>query len=40
MSFLYHRNTKKVINAVWAVVAVIVSIGMILFFAPGIVGLL
>jgi hypothetical protein len=36
MSFLYHRKTKKVINAVWAVVAVLVIIGMVLFFAPGL----
>ena len=36
MSFLFHKKTKKVINIVWGVVAVIVIIGMVAFFAPGI----
>ncbi len=40
MSFLYDKRTKKFINAVWAVVAVLVIIGMVLFFAPGITELL
>lgn len=36
MSFLFHRKTKKVIQTVWAVVAVLVSISMVVFFAPGL----
>jgi hypothetical protein len=40
MSFLFHKKTKKVINIVWGVVAIIVTLGMVLFFAPGIVNLL
>ena len=40
MSFLFHKRTKKVINIVWSVVAVIIILSMILFFAPGIVNLI
>ena len=40
MSFLFHKKTKKVINIVWGVVAVIVILGMVIFFAPGIANLL
>jgi hypothetical protein len=40
MSFLFHRKTKKVLNAIWAVVAVLIIISMVLFFAPGLVDLL
>jgi hypothetical protein len=36
MSFLFDKRTKKFINAVWVVVAVLVIVGMVLFFAPGI----
>jgi hypothetical protein len=36
MSFLFDKRTKKAINAVWAVVAVLVILGMVLFFAPGV----
>ncbi len=39
MSFLFHHKTKKIINAIWGVVAVIVALGMVLFFAPGLVNL-
>ena len=39
MSFLFHRRTKKIVNAVWAVVAVLVSLGMVIFFAPGLANL-
>ncbi len=39
MSFLYHHRTKRVIKAVWSVVAVLIIIGMVAFFAPGLVGL-
>lgn len=40
MSFLFHKKTKKIINIVWGVVAVIVILGMVIFFAPGIANLL
>lgn len=36
MSFLYHRKTKKAIQVLWAVVAVLVIISMVIFFAPGL----
>lgn len=36
MSFLFHRKTQKAINIVWKVIAVIVTVGMVLFFAPGL----
>lgn len=39
MSFLFHRKTKKVLNAIWAIVAVLIIISMVLFFAPGLVDL-
>lgn len=39
MSFLFDKRTKKVINIVWGVVAVVVILGMVLFFAPGLVNL-
>ena len=32
MSFLFHRKTKKIVNAIWGVVAVLVIIGMVVFF--------
>ena len=37
MSFLFHKKTKKVVNAVWGVVAVLIIIGMVVFFAPGLI---
>lgn len=37
MSFLFDKRTKKVVQIVWGVVAVVVIIGMVAFFAPGIV---
>jgi hypothetical protein len=37
MSFLFHKRTKRVLNFVWAVIAVIVMVSMVLFFAPGLV---
>ncbi len=40
MSFLFHRRTKRVINFLWAVIAVLVIISMTLFFAPGVVALI
>jgi hypothetical protein len=36
MSFLFHRKTRKVLQVVWAVVAVLIIFSMILFFAPGL----
>ena len=36
MSFLFHHRTRKVIQAIWSVVAVLVIIGMVFFFAPGL----
>jgi hypothetical protein len=36
MSFLFHKRTKKIANVVWAIIAVIVALGMVIFFAPGI----
>ncbi|HVM73586.1 MAG TPA: hypothetical protein VMU13_01760 [Candidatus Paceibacterota bacterium] len=36
MSFLFHKRTKKILNLVWGVVAVLVTLGMVLFFAPGL----
>lgn len=37
MSFLFHKRTKKILNLVWGVIAVIVMVSMVLFFAPGLV---
>ncbi len=37
MSFLFDKRTKKVINAAWGVIAVLVIIGMVIFFAPGLI---
>jgi len=39
MSFLFHKKTKKVMNFLWTFFAVIIIIGMVLFFAPGVVNL-
>lgn len=40
MSFLFHRKTQKVFKYVWSVVAVIIIIGMVLVFAPGVTNLI
>ena len=40
MSFLFHKRTKKIVNVIWSVVAVIVMIGMVAFFAPGLLNLI
>jgi len=37
MSFLFHKRTKKVIGMIWSVVAVLIILGMVFFFAPGLV---
>jgi hypothetical protein len=36
MSFLFDKRTKKAINFIWGVVAILVSLSMIIFFAPGL----
>jgi len=36
MSFLFDKRTKKVLNVVWGIVAVLIIISMVVFFAPGI----
>ena len=36
MSFLFHKRTKKILHYVWGVVAIMVSLGMVVFFAPGL----
>lgn len=36
MSFLFHRRTRRVVQVVWGFVAVLIILGMVLFFAPGI----
>ena len=36
MSFLYHRRTKKIVKVLWGIIAVLVIISMIIFFAPGL----
>lgn len=40
MSFLFHRRTKKIAQYLWGVVAILVILGMVIFFAPGLVSLL
>lgn len=40
MSFLFHKRTKRVLQWVWGVVAILVSLGMVIFFAPGLIGLI
>jgi len=37
MSFLFDKRTKKVINIAWSVIAVLIIIGMVVFFAPGLI---
>ena len=36
MSFLFHHRTKKVVKYIWMVVAVLIIISMVIFFAPGL----
>lgn len=36
MSFLFHRKTKKVLQVIWSIVAILIILGMVLFFAPGL----
>ena len=37
MSFLFHKRTRKIANIIWSIVAIIVALGMVIFFAPGLV---
>jgi len=37
MSFLFHKRTKKAVQIIWGFVAVVVIIGMVAFFAPGLI---
>lgn len=39
MSFLFDKRTKKIVHAIWAVVAILVILGMVVFFAPGLTNL-
>ena len=39
MSFLFHKKTRKVANIVWGVIAILVMLGMVIFFAPGLANL-
>ncbi|MEK7098488.1 MAG: hypothetical protein AAB908_01145 [Patescibacteria group bacterium] len=36
MSFLFHHKTKKVLNVIWGAVAILIILGMVFFFAPGL----
>ncbi len=36
MSFLFHKRTKKALQWVWGVVAVLVMLGMVFFFSGGL----
>ena len=36
MSFLFHKRTKKVLRWIWGVVAILISLSMVIFFAPGL----
>ncbi len=40
MSFLFHKRTKKIVQWVWGVIAIFVALGMVVFFAPGLVNLI
>ena len=39
MSFLFHKRTKKILHWIWSIVAILVAIGMVIFFAPGVVNI-
>jgi hypothetical protein len=40
MSFLFHHRTQKIAKMIWGVVAVLIILGMVIFFAPGITNLI
>ncbi len=35
MSFLFHKRTTSVLQWIWRVLAVIIIVGMVLFFSEG-----
>ena len=39
MSFLYHKRTKKAMRWVWGVLAILIMLSMVVFFAPGLTNL-
>jgi len=39
MSFLFHKRTKKALQVIWSVAAVLIILGMVVFFAPGLVNM-
>lgn len=36
MSFLFHHRTRRIMKMIWGVVAVLIILGMVLFFSPGV----
>jgi hypothetical protein len=36
MSILFHKRTKKILQWVWGVIAIMVALGMVIFFSPGL----
>jgi len=39
MSFLFDKRTKKAMRWVWGVLAILIMLSMVVFFAPGLVNL-
>jgi hypothetical protein len=39
MSFLFHKNTQKAIKWIWAVIAILIIVSMILAYSGGTSGL-
>lgn len=37
MSFLFDKRNKRFIKIAWAIIAVLVIVSMVIFFAPGLV---
>jgi len=40
MSFLFHRRTQKIAKILWGVIAVLIIVSMVIFFAPGVTNIL
>ena len=36
MSFLFHKRTQKIAKILWGIIAALIIISMVLFFAPGL----
>lgn len=36
MSFLFDKRTKKALRVIWSIAAIIIILGMVVFFAPGV----